>query len=93
MHHKHGELAATDLIIFTYDELKCASRDFGNDMCLGKGLHGPVYKGWIDKMTNSLSRHDTRGLPIAIKKIHSYKFVSPKTAKYRLFLSLLLYPQ
>ncbi|KAJ0496045.1 putative protein kinase RLK-Pelle-CrRLK1L-1 family [Helianthus annuus] len=80
MSHQHGELVARDLKKFTYDELKCASRDFRNDTCLGKGAYGAVYKGWVDKMTYSPCMHDT-GLPVAIKRLNSYKRFDPDMLK------------
>uniref|UniRef100_A0A251TTC5 Protein kinase domain-containing protein n=1 Tax=Helianthus annuus TaxID=4232 RepID=A0A251TTC5_HELAN len=46
--------------VFTYDELKLATRNFGNDTCLGEGRYGKVYKGWIDNTE----------LPIAVKKLY-----------------------
>ncbi|KAI7754564.1 hypothetical protein M8C21_013458, partial [Ambrosia artemisiifolia] len=78
--HQYGDLVARDLKIFTYYELKCASRDFGNDTCLGKGAYGAVYKGWVDKMTSSPCMHNT-GLPIAIKRLNSYKLFDPDMLK------------
>ncbi|KAK1437435.1 hypothetical protein QVD17_03226 [Tagetes erecta] len=80
MPHQHGDLVARDLRIFTYDELKCASRDFGNDTRLGKGVHEAVYKGWLDKMTYSPCMHDT-GLPIAIKRLDGYHLCYPNMLK------------
>ncbi|XP_076900749.1 uncharacterized protein LOC143554992 [Bidens hawaiensis] len=80
MTHQNSDLLGRDLKIFTYDELKCASRYFGNDMRLGKGVHGAVYKGWVDKMTYAPCMHDT-GLPIAIKRLNSYKFFDPDMLK------------
>ncbi|XP_076921842.1 putative serine/threonine-protein kinase PBL11 [Bidens hawaiensis] len=80
MSHQRVEVLARDLKIFTYDELKCASRFFGNDMRLGKGVHGAVYKGWIDRMTYAPCMLDT-GLPIAIKRLNSYKFFDPDMLK------------
>ncbi|KAI3754384.1 hypothetical protein L1987_54167 [Smallanthus sonchifolius] len=78
--HQNGKLVARDLKTFTYSELKCASRNFGKDTLLGKGVHGAVYRGWIDKMTYSPCMHDT-GLPIAIKRLNSYKFFDPDMLK------------
>ncbi|KAK1437436.1 hypothetical protein QVD17_03227 [Tagetes erecta] len=79
--HQHGILVARDLKIFIYDELKCASRDFGKDTRLGKG-NGTVYKGWVDKMTYLPCMHDT-GSPIVIKRLsyNSYKHFDPDMLK------------
>ncbi|XP_076888503.1 putative serine/threonine-protein kinase PBL10 [Bidens hawaiensis] len=70
---QHVELVIPDHIkTFTYDELKLATRDFGDDTSLGGESYGKVYKGWIDKTTYSPCKEDT-GLPVAVKKLDSYK--------------------
>jgi serine/threonine protein kinase len=37
--------------VFTYNELKAATRNFRPDSTLGQGGFGVVYKGWIDDNT------------------------------------------
>ncbi|PWA56800.1 serine/threonine/dual specificity protein kinase, catalytic domain-containing protein [Artemisia annua] len=66
------ELVTRDVKIFTYCELKCATRDFGNDRFLGEGSYGKVYKGWLDQKTYFPNKHNV-GLPIAVNKLHCYK--------------------
>ncbi|KAF5789215.1 putative protein kinase RLK-Pelle-CrRLK1L-1 family [Helianthus annuus] len=58
--NRHEELVITDVKMFTYDELKLATRDFENETCLGEGRYGKVYKGWVD---------DTQ-LPTVVKKLY-----------------------
>ena len=41
----------SDLRVFTYNELKVATRNFRPDSTLGQGGFGIVYKGWIDDST------------------------------------------
>lgn len=36
--------------VFSYNELKAATRNFRPDSALGQGGFGVVYKGWIDEM-------------------------------------------
>ncbi|XP_076888506.1 serine/threonine-protein kinase BIK1-like [Bidens hawaiensis] len=70
--NQHGELVIRNVKTFTYDELKLATRDFGNDAFLGEGRCGKVYKCWVDKTTYSPCKVDT-GLPVVVKKLHRYK--------------------
>ncbi|MFS7966422.1 putative protein kinase RLK-Pelle-CrRLK1L-1 family [Helianthus anomalus] len=71
--NQHEELVIPeDVKMFTYDELKLATKDFGNDTCLGEESYGIVYKGWVDKTTYSPCKDDT-GLPVVVKKLHRYK--------------------
>ncbi|KAJ0752043.1 putative transferase, protein kinase RLK-Pelle-RLCK-VIIa-2 family [Helianthus annuus] len=63
--------------MFTYDELKLATRNFSHETFLGEGRYGKVYKGWVNKRTYSpcMDATDTE-LPIAVKKLHRYTLVS-----------------
>ena len=73
--NQHEELATRDVKRFTYDELRYATRDFGDDRFLGEGSYGKVYKGWVDKKTYFPHKHSI-GLPIAVNKLHRYNCVS-----------------
>nr|XP_043629714.1 probable LRR receptor-like serine/threonine-protein kinase At4g29180 [Erigeron canadensis] len=78
----NGEISkgVKDLKKFTYCELERAIWDFENDKCLGEGSYGNVYKGWIHKTTFSPCKHNT-GLPIAVKRLHHYKYFDPEMLK------------
>ncbi|KVI04036.1 probable serine/threonine-protein kinase PIX13 [Cynara cardunculus var. scolymus] len=54
-----------NLKIFTFAELKTATRNFRTDTVLGEGGFGKVYKGWIEDKSNS--KHNI----IAVKKLNS----------------------
>ncbi|XP_076885462.1 putative serine/threonine-protein kinase PBL1 [Bidens hawaiensis] len=57
--NRHEELVTIGVKLFAYDELKLATRDFGNETCLGEGRYGKAYKGWVDNTE----------LPIVVKKL------------------------
>ncbi|KAJ0891542.1 putative protein kinase RLK-Pelle-RLCK-VIIa-2 family [Helianthus annuus] len=57
--------------MFTYDELKLATRNFGDDTFLGGGRLKKVYKGWVDKTTYSPCMENT-GLAVAVNIFHHY---------------------
>lgn len=54
-----------NLKIFSFAELKTATRSFRSDTVLGEGGFGKVYKGWIEDKSNS------RNNVIAVKKLNS----------------------
>ncbi|KAH6767291.1 Protein kinase superfamily protein [Perilla frutescens var. hirtella] len=55
-----------NLRIFTFSELRAATRNFRNDTVVGEGGFGKVYKGWLD------SRNGIAGSSvIAVKKLNS----------------------
>uniref|UniRef100_A0ACD5UUB0 Uncharacterized protein n=1 Tax=Avena sativa TaxID=4498 RepID=A0ACD5UUB0_AVESA len=62
-------LEAPDLRVFTFAELKSATRNFKPDTMLGEGGFGQVYKGWVDERTMSPVRSGT-GMVIAVKKLN-----------------------
>ncbi|KAL4572790.1 hypothetical protein LXL04_019575 [Taraxacum kok-saghyz] len=54
-----------NLRIFSFAELKSATRSFRSDTVLGEGGFGKVYKGWIEDKSNSKNN------VIAVKKLNS----------------------
>lgn len=61
-----------NLRIFTFNELKTATRNFRSDTVLGEGGFGKVYKGWmvIDN-DNNKSTPKNGTTVIAVKKLNS----------------------
>uniref|UniRef100_M8D8V8 non-specific serine/threonine protein kinase n=1 Tax=Aegilops tauschii TaxID=37682 RepID=M8D8V8_AEGTA len=62
-------LEAPNLRIFTFAELKAATRNFKSDTLLGEGGFGRVHKGWGDEKTMSPARSGAR-MPVAVKKLN-----------------------
>ncbi|KAI3447887.1 hypothetical protein Pfo_004552 [Paulownia fortunei] len=58
-------LPQPNLRIFSFSELKAATRNFRNDTVVGEGGFGKVYKGWLD------ARNGITGSVIAVKKLNS----------------------
>ena len=50
------------LRIFTFAELRAATRNFRNDTVVGEGGFGKVYKGWLDSKSGSTV--------VAVKKLN-----------------------
>ncbi|KAH6803709.1 Protein kinase superfamily protein [Perilla frutescens var. frutescens] len=67
----NGERFPTDpyIKVYSFADLKAATRTFRGDMVLGVGGFGTVYKGWVDEKTLLPSRHGT-GMLVAIKKLN-----------------------
>lgn len=66
----NGEiLPSPNVKVYSFDDLKAATRSFRGDMKLGVGGFGTVYKGWVDQHTLLPSRHGT-GMMVAIKKLN-----------------------
>ncbi|KAK6118699.1 hypothetical protein DH2020_047556 [Rehmannia glutinosa] len=57
-----------NLRVFSFSELKAATRNFRNDTVLGEGGFGKVYKGWLD---DKFSGKPGSGSVIAVKKLNS----------------------
>lgn len=57
-----------NLRIFSFSELKAATRNFRGDTVLGEGGFGKVYKGWLDEKSTSKNSSST---VIAVKKLNS----------------------
>uniref|UniRef100_A0A7N0UPF7 non-specific serine/threonine protein kinase n=1 Tax=Kalanchoe fedtschenkoi TaxID=63787 RepID=A0A7N0UPF7_KALFE len=66
----HGQiLPASDLRVFTFAELKAATKNFRGDHVLGEGGFGRVYKGCIDDKFGKSS--GSTGTVVAVKKLNS----------------------
>lgn len=66
----HGQiLQHPNLRIFTFAELKAATRNFRSDTMLGEGGFGKVYKGWLDERGGTSKSGS--GTVIAVKKLNS----------------------
>ncbi|KAJ1690429.1 hypothetical protein LUZ63_014584 [Rhynchospora breviuscula] len=62
-------LEAPNLRIFTFAELRSATKNFKPDTILGEGGFGRVYKGWVDEKTLNPTRSGA-GMVIAVKKLN-----------------------
>ncbi|KAM1587649.1 hypothetical protein ACFX1X_027115 [Malus domestica] len=58
-----------NLRVFTFAEMKAATRNFKSDAVLGEGGFGIVFKGWVDEKTLQPSKAGT-GMMVAIKKLN-----------------------
>ncbi|CAH9143112.1 unnamed protein product [Cuscuta epithymum] len=66
----NGEILPTsNLKIYSYTDLKAATRSFKSDMVLGVGGFGTVFKGWVDEKTLMPSKIGS-GIIVAIKKLN-----------------------
>ncbi|GAB2210444.1 hypothetical protein Droror1_Dr00015710 [Drosera rotundifolia] len=65
-----GKIVTPNLKIYTFAELKAATRNFKPDTLLGEGGFGRVFKGWIDPNTLAPCRV-AAGIPVAVKKCSS----------------------
>ncbi|KAF9601944.1 hypothetical protein IFM89_024278 [Coptis chinensis] len=65
----NGQILLTpNLRIFSFAELKNATKNFKSDTVLGEGGFGKVFKGWIDDKPHS---KNGSGYVIAVKKLNS----------------------
>ena len=64
-----GILQSANVKVFSYNDLKLATRNFRPDSVLGEGGFGSVYKGWIDEHTLSACKPGT-GIPVAVKRLN-----------------------
>jgi hypothetical protein len=62
-------LETLNLRIFTFAELKGATRNFKPEMVLGEGGFGRVYKGWVEEKTLNPSKSGV-GMVVAVKKLN-----------------------
>ncbi|KAI3704293.1 hypothetical protein L1987_74509 [Smallanthus sonchifolius] len=65
---KEVEVADSGLKVFSFDGLKIATRNFSDDMVLGEGAFGKVFKGWLEHDTYVPSKPGS-GIPVAVKKL------------------------
>ncbi|AET03604.2 Serine/Threonine-kinase Cx32, related protein [Medicago truncatula] len=63
-------LERPNLKVFSFIELKAATKSFKSDTLLGEGGFGKVYKGWLDEKTLSPTKAGS-GMVVAIKKLNS----------------------
>nr|XP_043612702.1 probable serine/threonine-protein kinase PIX13 [Erigeron canadensis] len=68
-----GQIVTPNLKIFTYAELKSATKNFRPASILGEGGFGQVFKGWLDGVTYAPSKGGV-GIPVAVKKSDSDSF-------------------
>ncbi|GFY89811.1 protein kinase superfamily protein [Actinidia rufa] len=67
--YPRGQILPTpNLRIFSFSELKVATRNFRADTVLGEGGFGTVYKGWLDEKVIS---NNGSGSVVAVKKLNS----------------------
>jgi len=60
------------LRVFSFAELKSATKNFRPETVLGEGGFGRVYKGWIDeKIVSPAASRSGSKIAVAIKKLNS----------------------
>jgi hypothetical protein len=59
-------LPTSNLRVFTFAELKTATKNFRIDNLLGEGGFGKVYKGWLESPSRNSS-----GTTVAVKKLNT----------------------
>eukprot|EP01018_Ginkgo_biloba_P017713 Gb_39639 [translate_table: standard] len=62
-------LPSANLKVFSFNELKNATRNFRPDSLLGEGGFGCVFKGWIDEQ-GFMATKPGMGMVIAVKKLN-----------------------
>lgn len=62
-------LQSANVKIFSFSDLRIATRNFRPDSVLGEGGFGSVYKGWIDENTLSACKPGT-GIAVAVKRLN-----------------------
>jgi hypothetical protein len=63
-------LERPNLKVFSFGDMKSATRGFKPDTLLGEGGFGKVYKGWLDEKTLTPAKAGS-GVMVAIKKLNS----------------------
>lgn len=63
-------LETPNLKVFSFADLRSATKNFKSDTLLGEGGFGKVYKGWMDTRTLVPSKIGS-GMVVAIKKLNS----------------------
>lgn len=65
-----GDILPTpNLKVYSFADLKNATKSFKSDMVLGVGGFGTVYKGWVDEKSLVPTKIGT-GMMVAIKKLN-----------------------
>lgn len=62
-------LPTSSLKVYSFSDMKIATKSFKSDTVLGVGGFGTVYKGWVDEKTLAPSKVGT-GMMVAIKKLN-----------------------
>lgn len=62
-----GKIVTPNLKMYSFAELKSATRNFRPDSMLGEGGFGRVFKGWVDKTTLAPSKVGV-GILVAVKR-------------------------
>ncbi|XP_042030298.1 receptor-like cytoplasmic kinase 176 [Salvia splendens] len=62
-------LEFSNLKIFSFNDLRTATRNFRPDSVLGEGGFGCVFKGWVDETTFKAAKPGT-GMVIAVKRLN-----------------------
>ena len=62
-------LESRNLRIFTFAELRTATKNFKPETVLGEGGFGTVYKGWVDEKTLNPAKSGL-GMVVAVKKLN-----------------------
>lgn len=66
----NGQILETpNLKVFSFGDLKAATKNFKSDTLLGEGGFGKVYKGWLDEKTLAPAKAGS-GMVVAIKKLN-----------------------
>ncbi|KAM0928517.1 hypothetical protein ACQ4PT_002525 [Festuca glaucescens] len=63
-----GRFLEPNLHEFTLAELRVATRQFKQDLILGVGGFGPVYKGWVEDVSSAAS--SSSGVVVAVKRLN-----------------------
>lgn len=63
-------LESPNLKVYSFLDLKTATKNFKPDSMLGQGGFGKVYRGWVDATTLAPSRVGS-GMIVAIKRLNS----------------------
>ncbi|GKV21906.1 hypothetical protein SLEP1_g31833 [Rubroshorea leprosula] len=78
-----------NLKIYTFAELKNATRNFKSDTLLGEGGFGRVFKGWVNEKTLQPSKTGS-GMLVAIKKLSPESMQGLEEWRVFLFFSLIM---
>lgn len=63
-------LSSPNLKVYSFSDLRSATKNFKSDSVLGVGGFGTVFKGWVDEKTLAPTRPGI-GIVVAIKKLNS----------------------